>query len=358
MTTISDVARVAGVSKSTVSRVLNDKPEVDAEMAQRVRQAVASLGYRPSRLARALRTQQSHVWALLVSDVRNAFYTEMVRGVEDLAYSAGYSVVLCNTDEDLEKEASYLELALAERVGGIVLAPTRSHAPHLSKVLASGTPVVTVNGHLDRYDVDRVLTNNAQGAWQAARHLVDGGYKYLAVITGPAETTTGRERLAGFLAGAAARGRHIDPALVRYGDYREPGGRAEMRALLSSPARPDAVFVANNEMTLGALEAISETGLSIPDDIAVVGFDDMPWARLLNPPLTTVAQPTYDLGLETARLLISRLDGYAGRAREVVLSPELRVRASSAPRARADTSSSLARNVDEPPSTSVGSKSV
>jgi LacI family transcriptional regulator len=332
LTTISDVARVAGVSKSTVSRVLNDHAQVDPVMAERVRATVASLGYRPSRLAQALRTQQSRVWALLISDVRNAFYTDMVRGIEDLAYSKGYSVVLCNTDEEVKKEAAYLELALAERVGGIVLAPARPHAAHLSKVLASGTPIVTVNGRLDRYDVDRVLTNNAWGAEQVALHLIEGGYERPACITGPSGTTTGRERLAGFVKGMTARGRQLDPELVRHGDYQEASGFAEMNALLALRKPPDAVFVANNQMTLGALEAIEQARLAIPDDIAVVGFDDLPWAPLLKPPLTTVAQPTHDLGLETARLLLSRVEGYTGRAREVVLSPELKIRASSVPR--------------------------
>jgi LacI family transcriptional regulator len=332
VTNISDVARAAGVSKSTVSRVLNNNLQVDPLMAERVRSAVASLGYRPSQLAQALRTQQTRVWALLISDICNAFYTDVVRGIEDLAYSAGYSVVLCNTDEEVDKEAEYLELALAQRVAGIVLAPARPHAAHLSKVLASGTPVVTVNGTLDRYDVDRVLTNNAWGAEQAALHLVDGGYQWPACITGPADTTTGDARLAGFLSGMKKGGRQVDPQLVRHGDFREASGLAEMSALLVLPRPPDAVFVANNQMTLGALEAINQAGLVIPDDLAVVGFDDLPWAPLLRPSLTTVAQPTYDLGQETARLILSRVEGYTGTAREVVLSPELKIRASSVPR--------------------------
>src|SRR5579863_4529376 len=177
MTTISDVARAAGVSKATVSRVLNDNPTVDPALAERVRKTATSLGYRPSRLAQAMRARQTRVWALLVSDVRNAFYTEMVRGIEDLAYSSGYSVVLCNTDEEVAKEASYLELAIAERVAGIVLAPARPHAAHLGRILATGVPIVTVNGRLERYDVDRVLTDNAHGGEQVALHLLEGGFE-------------------------------------------------------------------------------------------------------------------------------------------------------------------------------------
>jgi LacI family transcriptional regulator len=329
LTTISDVALAAGVSKSTVSRVLNDRPKVDPVMADRVRRAVATLGYQPSRVAQALRTQQSRVWAVVITDVRNAFFTEVVRGIEDLAYSAGYSVVLCNADEQVSKEVSYIELALAERVGGLVLSPARPYAAHVGKVLASGTPIVTINGRLDNYDVDRVLTNNALGAREAVLHLIEGGYERLACITGLSETTTAQERLEGFMNGMSA-GRHkVNPEFVRYGDYREESGFAEMKTLLTMRRPPDAVFVANNQMTLGALEAIAQAGLAIPGDIGVVGFDDLPWAPLLKPPLTTVAQPTQDIGLETGRLLLSRVEGYRGRAREVILSPELKIRASS-----------------------------
>ncbi|HTX50526.1 MAG TPA: LacI family DNA-binding transcriptional regulator, partial [Caulobacteraceae bacterium] len=237
---MSDVARAAGVSKATVSRVLNDNPHVDRDLAERVRRSAAELGYRPNRLAQALRTRQTRVWALLVSDVRNAFYTEMVRGIEDLAYASGYSVVLCNTDEEVTKEASYLELALAEHVSGIVLAPARAHANHLDRVLASGVPVVTVNGRLDRYDVDRVVTNNALGAEQAALHLAEGGFERIACVAGPAETTTGRERLAGFVRGLERAGREIDRRLVVHGDFREAGGMIATEKLLALDEPPDA----------------------------------------------------------------------------------------------------------------------
>ncbi len=331
MTTIVDVARLAGVSTATVSRVLNANARVDPDLAARVRRAVDELDYRPSRAARTLRTQQSRAWALLVPDVRNPHFTEIVRGIEDVAYQAGYSLLLCNTDEDSTKEQTYLELALAERVTGIILAPTHPPASAIKEVLTEKVAIVTVDRRLAEVDLDTVLVNNIAGAEQAADHLLDCGYRRIACITGPLDTTTGRERLSGFRAALERRGVAVPSRMVRIGDFHESSGRKEMERLLRMKQRPDAVLVANNLMTLGALDAVVSAGLDVPGDVAIVGFDDALWNALARPPLTSVAQPTYDLGRETARLLLSRIDGYDGPAREVTLSPTLRIRASSLP---------------------------
>ncbi len=333
MTTIVDVARAAGVSTATVSRVLNGNTRVDPETAARVQRVIDELGYRPSHAARTLRTQQSRVWALLIPDVRNPHFTEVVRGIEDVAYEAGYSLLLCNTDEDAEKERGYLELALAERVTGVILAPTHPPAPGIKRILAQNVAMVTVDRRFAGAQLDAVLVNNSAGAEQAVDHLLDSGYRRLACIAGPLDTTTGQERLAGFRSALARRGVALDPDLVRIGDFRRSGGLYEMQQLIGLREPPDAVLVANNLMTLGALEAVANAGLDIPGDVALVGFDDALLTSLVRPPLTSIAQPTYELGLETARLLLSRTQGYDGPAREVMLAPSLRVRASTAARA-------------------------
>jgi LacI family transcriptional regulator len=258
----------------------------------------------------------------------------MVRGVEDIAYSAGYSLVLCNAEEDVAKEASYLELAVAENVGGVILTPV-GPATNLAALTDVGVPVVLADRSLTPPVVDSVTVNNAAGAHAAINHLTAGGYRRIACITGPLSKTTGSERYAGYCEGLKEGGLPLDERLVRVADFREAGANRAMHELLALDAPPDAVFVANNLMTIGALRAITEERLEIPGDIGVVGFDDMSWASLLRPPLTTVAQPTYDLGVETGRLLLSRLEGYSGAARTVVLSPSLVVRASSTPRAPA-----------------------
>lgn len=332
MPTISDVARAAGVSTATVSRVLNGNTEVDPAMAASVRLAVKALAYRPSRIARSLRTRRSAVLALIISDIRNPFFTDMVRGVEDVAYANDYSLMLCNSDENLVKELDYLQLAMAENMAGVILAPASQSKTDITDLITHGMPVVTVDRRLNSTSVDRVLVDNAVGAEMAVNHLVQAGYRRIGYISGPTSISTGTERLAGYRAGV--RNHHLPAAkgLIRHGDFHEESGKTAMQQLLGLDERLDAVFVGNNLMTLGALDAISESGLTVPDDIAVVGFDDMAWAPLLRPSLTTVAQPTYDLGAETARMLLGRVKGYSGAARELMLEPTLRVRSSSAPR--------------------------
>jgi LacI family transcriptional regulator len=330
--TIADVARAAGVSTATVSRVLNGNTEVNRELADRVRKAVSELAYRPSRIARSLRTQRTAVWAVIISDIRNPFFTEMVRGVEDIAYANGYSLVLCNAEEDTAKEAEYLRLVLAEHMVGVIVAPASSTRTDLTPLLERGVSVVTVDRKLlGNRLVDRVLIDNRGGAEMAVAHLVGNGCRRIACISGPPDVSTAAERLAGYKAGLRNHGIRISAQLISFGDFREQGGKNAMEGFLALPTPPDAVFALNNLMTLGALTAIAERGLNVPDSIAVVGFDDPSWASLLRPPLTTVAQPTYDLGAETARMLLQRIGGYTGTARELVLSPSLQVRASSSP---------------------------
>jgi LacI family transcriptional regulator len=332
MTTIVDVAQAAGVSTATVSRVLNNHPQVDAQLAAAVRKAVKDLGYRPSRVARSLRTRTNRVWALIISDVRTGpFFGSVVRGVEDVAYEAGYSLFLCNTDEDQAKEASYIELAVAENVAGLILTPSGARTD-LSPLLNYGIPVVLADRTLPSEQADSVLVDNVSGACKAVKHLLAGGYERIACITGPLTTTTGYQRHVGYCKALEEAGLPVDPALVRVADFRELGGQIEMQELLTQRKRPDAVFVTNHLMTVGALQAIDQAKLAIPGDIAVVSFDDMPWSSLLKPSLTAVAQPAYDLGVEAARLLLSRLEGYTGAARTVTLSTTLQVRGSSAPK--------------------------
>lgn len=329
-TTIVDVARAAGVSTATVSRVINGNSKVAQEISIKVHRAIDELGYRPSRAARTLRTQHGQIWALIIPDVRNPHFTEMVRGIEDVAYTAGYSLILCNTDADVAKEDNYLKLALAEHVAGVILAPTNPAPALIDELRERKTSVVTVDRRLSSGLLDGVFVNNAAGAEQAVDHLFAQGYRRLACIAGPLDTTTGRDRLAGFM---SALERHqttiAEPSLVRVGDFREQGGQREMDALLKLAEPPDAVLVANNLMTLGALKAVLAAGLEIPDDVAIVGFDDSSWNSVVHPPLTCIAQPAYDLGAESARLLLTRIDGYKGQPREVMLAPSLRIRAST-----------------------------
>jgi LacI family transcriptional regulator len=329
MWTIKDVAREAGVSAATVSRVLNGT-RVDPALEARVREAIERLDYRPSGVARSLRTQRSSVWGLVIAEVRNPFYTDLIRAVEDVTQGAGYFVVVCNTDHSVEKEARYFELIATERMAGAIVAPSSSSRTDLAPLVGQGVPVVLVDRELaDGEPVDTVLVDNRAGALEAVRHLLASGYRRIACVSGPSDTTTGSQRLAGYAAALAEAGMPVADELVREADFRDGGGYEAATALLALVDPPDALFVANNQMTLGALRAVSERGLRMPEQLGLVGFDDMPWAPLVRPPLTTVAQPIYELGRETAGLLLRRIAGEAFEPRVITLRPTLRVRGSS-----------------------------
>jgi LacI family transcriptional regulator len=329
VSTIYDVARLASVSPATVSRVLNDSGGVNPEMAQRVRASVEMLGYRPNVVARNLRRKVASVWALIISDIENPHFTALVRGVEDVARSNGYSVVLCNSDEELAKERDYVAVALAERMAGVVISPSSDRDSAIGPLLDAGVPVVTIDRRLRASPVNSVVVSNKKGAQEATRHLLDGGYTRVACITGPTRTTTAAQRLAGYRSALTEAGREPDPQLVRIADYKESGGASAMRSLLDLPQPPDALLVANSLMTMGALGCLADAGVRIPEEMGIVGFDDLPWARLVSPRLTAVAQPTYDLGRTAAEMLVERAADPEAPVRTVTLPTQLVVRDSS-----------------------------
>jgi LacI family transcriptional regulator len=331
LATIQDVARRAQVSAATVSRVLNGRDTVDPVLAERVAAAVADLGYRRNAVARSLRKQRTNLWAVIISDIENPFFTSMVRGIEDVASAAGYSVVLCNSDEDPKKESDYIGVALAGQMAGVIISPSSTRVADVNQLPESGCPVVVVDRELRGVRGDTVVVDNEHGARMATTHLVEQGYERIACITGPGQLSTASQRLRGYKSALRTAGRQVDGALIRLADFRERGGHDAMASLLDGGSAPDAVFVANNLMTVGALECLSERGLVIPADMAVVGFDQVPWVDLVEPSITTVAQPAYEEGRTAAELLVGRAAVPGRRPSRVVLKTELRVRASSTP---------------------------
>jgi LacI family transcriptional regulator len=328
-TTIRDVAAAAGVSPATVSRVLNLKEDVNADLRRRVLAAVTDLGYRRNGPARSLRTRAAMVLGIIISDITNPFFTALVRGAEDRAQLAGYSVVLANADEDLAKEGRYLEVAAAEQLAGVLLSPASSRLTNIDVLTERGIPVVTIDRRLSSASVDSVTVNNRQAALEAAEHLIQQGCRRVGFVAGPVQTTTGASRLAGYRAALRAAGRALDPALTAYADFRTEGGYVATRQLLQLKKPPDGLLIANNLMTVGGMQAIAEAGLDVPQDIAVVGFDDANWATALRPPLTVVTQPTYEIGRIAAELLLHRIDGEKCAPRRVVLRAQLVPRGSS-----------------------------
>lgn len=330
MATIQDVAKRAGVSIATVSRVLNGTAHVNADVTARVRAAIQEMQYQPSRAARALRGNRSTIIGLLISDIQNPFFTALIRGVEDVAQRNGYSVILCNSDEDPHKERQYIDVLRAERVAGLIIVPTREKSRVLQPFQEQEIPVVAVDRRIKGDYADAVLVDNIRGAREAVLHLFANGYRRIGVITGPLTTTTGRERLEGYRQALNEVGHPHDALLERCGSFKEESGQQLANELLDLEERVDALFVCNNLMTMGALEAIHVRHLRIPEDVAIVGFDEMPWAALSSISLTTVTQPVYDIG-STAALRLFQCLQQPGKStsQEIVLSPTLCVRGSS-----------------------------
>ncbi|MFD2464142.1 LacI family DNA-binding transcriptional regulator [Amycolatopsis samaneae] len=323
MATITDVASRAGVSTATVSRALNGKSTVDPVLAARVRRAAEELGYHPNGLARNLRRQETAVLALIISDVENPFFTAIARGVEDLAQTSGYSVVLCNTDENADKERRYLDVALQERVAGVVLSPT-GHATSVDRLRRQGTPVVAVDRPLAGIVGDQVLVDTRRAAGEATTHLLGNGYQRVGCLSGPTGVRTADDRLAGYVDVVGGRS-----ALFRRSAYRAEGARLAALDLLDEPAPPDALLVANSTMAIGVLEALAERGLRPGRDVGLVAFDDAPWTTLIDPPLTVVAQPAYDVGRAAADLLLARIGDSTREPATVTLEARLIARHSS-----------------------------
>jgi LacI family transcriptional regulator len=304
--TINDVATKAGVSTATVSRALNGKSTVDPNLVNRVLDAAAELGYQPNGPARNLRRQETAVLALIISDVENPFFTSIARGVEDVAHAVGYSVVLCNSDEDPDKERKYIDVAIQERVAGVVLSTTGA-ATNVDLLTARGTPLVAVDRPLPDAEADVVLVDTRHAAREATTHLVTQGYEHVGCITGPAGIRTADDRLAGYRDAIRAAKRRYSAKLVRRTEYREDGAREAAIELLTSEDKPDALLVANSTMAIGVLAALAELGLRLGEDVGVVAFDDAPWAPLVNPPLSVVSQPAYEIGTVAAQLLLDRI---------------------------------------------------
>lgn len=324
--TMADVARLAGVSPATVSRCLNGS-NVSPDIKNRVERAVSQLGYRPNLIARGLRKQVSDVWACVISDIENQFFTAVVRGVEDVAREANHSVVLCNTDEDVQREAEYLRLIGAQQMAGVIISATRTDVD-IQGLVRAGVQVVSIDRQLSQ-PVDTVLVNSHEGAEVATKHLIAMGCRRIACITGRHDTTTGEERLRGYRAALRAAGLPVDPAMERYCDFKEDSAFSAAQDLTGEATRPDGFFVANNPMTLGVLKALASRGLDVPHDVAVAGFDDLPWWSYSHPTVTAVAQPAYDMGRAAGVMLNERIAGHRGPPRERYFEPQLVIRQSS-----------------------------
>lgn len=325
---MQDVAREAGVSVMTVSRVLNQQPGVSDERRRQVRAVIRKLGYRRNSLARGLKAERSHTLGLVVPDITNPYFPEIVRGAEDVALEAGYGVFLSNAVEDQRREAASLRMLDERRVDGVIVVSPRLPEKRLYALLRAHRAAVVVNRAAPPEIAGAVRLDHASGVRDAIDHLLSLGRRRIGVLAGPDSSVAARERREGILATLTARGVPLPPErVVRTAPHIEQGAEATRR-LLEAADGLDALLCYNDLVAAGALLACADAGLRVPQDMAVVGFDDIPFARMFTPPLTTLHVPKYDLGVNAMRILLDRIAGRNVRA-EVVLRPTLVVRGST-----------------------------
>jgi LacI family transcriptional regulator len=327
--TMADVAREAGVSLMTVSRVINEKDEVSPSTRQRVLEVVERLDYRPSGIARGLATQRTGTLGLVLLDVANPFFSDVARGVEHVAYAEGYNVFLCNTDEDPQREVDILQSLEEKRVDGVVLCSSRLDESELRTALARHPAAVLVNRRLAGDSVSSVLIDDQAGGQMATQHLLQARHRAVGFLAGPPASRSGRARAKGYRVALAAAELPHNPDWTRHCFPTVTGGLEAALELLTTHPELTALFCYNDLVAVGVLQACADLGRQVPDDLAIVGFDDIPLAALVIPSLTTCRVSRYELGAQAMRLLLDQIGGCRDGCEEVVLCPELVVRASA-----------------------------
>jgi LacI family transcriptional regulator len=331
--TLRDVAQLAGVHPATASRALNPqtRPLVNADTARKVLRAAESIGYQPNPIARSLKTAKTATVGLVIPDLTNPLFPPVVRGIEDVLTAVGYSAWIVNTDNDPGREERAVESLRSRQVEGLIMATARREHPLLVRLASMGMKMVLVNRRVDGLELPSVTSDDDAGIQMAVNHLAGLGHTRIAHLSGPQETSTGLARSRAFRHAVRDLGLDDDPALVvDCGYWSEAEGALGLRKLLDAGVECTAIVAGNDLIALGCYDVFAERGMRCPDDMSVVGFNDMPFLDKMNPPLTTVSIPHYDLGSEAARLLLDTIDEPDRLPRSVLLTPSLVVRASTA----------------------------
>ena len=333
MATIKEVAQEARVSIGTVSNVITGSVPVSRQRQERVLAAIRKLGYHPDHVARSLKLQRTKMLGMVISDITNPFFSQMVRGAEDAALERNYLILTFNTDDRVDREKQVLSVLRSRRVDGILLvvAPGVECPTHIGETLKRGTPIVCLDRVPPGIKVDSVSVDNEKGAREAVRHLLALGHKRIGIITGSLALQTAQERLKGYKEALAEVDVRVRPEWIREGDFHAESGYRRGRELLMGRDRPTALFISNGLMAIGVLKALTELGLGCPHDVALATFDDLPLTEVFKPHLTTVAQPAYSIGYKGADLLIQRIESGNGLSSPVTIRfpTELKIREST-----------------------------
>jgi LacI family transcriptional regulator len=333
MPTMRDVAEMAGVSLTTVSHVINRTRFVSDDVTERVLTAMEDLNYRPNELARSLRRGQTNTLGLILPDSANPYFAEIGHAIEATSFTLGYNVILCNTHGTEDKVDHYINVLRNKQVDGIIFVATGDHTKSISQTLGENFPIVLVDRELVGVSTDVIIVDNHQGGLLATRHLLELGHRRIACISGPSRLRPSSERINGYIKALEEAGLVYDPNLLRTGDFHPNSGYQATMELLQEPNPPTAIFTCNDLMAIGAIRAVSELGRRVPDDQALVGFDDIELASYTIPPLTTISQPIEMMGEIAANTLIKRIEEDANHEPTRQLLPvKLVVRGSSGAR--------------------------
>jgi LacI family transcriptional regulator len=329
MANIREVAEKANVSVTTVSHVVNQTRFVAPETEARVRQTMIDLNYRPNSLARSLRRGETKTIGLILPDSANPFFAESARLLEDFAFQQSYSLILCNSNGKLEKERRYTEVLFNKQVDGIIFMAAGDDTQSLQELIDRQLPVVVVDRILDHMDVDAVISDNLQSGRMAARYLIENGHSRISIIRGPSNVNPSAQRVTGFKQAMMEAGLSVDAEFEASGDFHPESGYRAARSLLQLSPPPTAIFACNDLMAIGALKAIREAGLSVPEDISLIGHDDIEMASYIQPALTTISQPVEELAATAIKLLLERIEQPGLAPRRILLPNRLIVRQST-----------------------------
>ena len=327
--TIRDVAKLADVSHMTVSRVMNNDPRVKPETRERILKLINDLRYRPDPTARMFASRKSFLLGLIVSDIRNPFYAELARGIEEETYKNGYSVLFCSTDNRPERIDNYVNHMIGAGVEGIMFASARLKEPIVEQLISERFPIVLMNRKIAGNNCNYVVIDNCKGAYDITKYLIGSGYKRIGLVSGPNSLSTGKERLNGYKKALAEHGIEIKSDYIFQGPFTKETGYEGALKLLNIKSRPDALFAGNDYIAMGVLDAIEEKGLRVPRDIAVVGFDDTEFASNKRINLTTVSQRQFEMGSLGAKILINYIESkQSNYVHQIVLEPKIIIRES------------------------------
>jgi DNA-binding LacI/PurR family transcriptional regulator len=319
MPTSHEVAEKAGVSSTTVSHVINQTRFVSPDTVKRVQDVMSDLGYRPNSLARSLRRGETHSIGLILPDSSNPFFAEVTHAIEAEAFLKGYSLILCNTDGDINKERRYTDVLYNKQIDGIIFMAAGDDTASLQELLKQGLPTVVVDRELDTLDVDSVISDNFQSGYLAATHFIEGGHEKIAIIRGPSNLTPSAKRVTGFCQALQDANISFDSDYLLEGDFHPKSGYFAAKKLLSLGKPPTAIFVCNDLMAMGVLRAVHEAGLTVPENISIIGHDNIELASYTLPGLTTIAQQIEKIGSTAFQLLLDRIHDENAPVKKVVL---------------------------------------